>query len=79
LADVTDALLSTGLERAYRIQRLTAEGRPAELDPATLPEILGEIIDVPALNIEKIVPELTSRYLAVERQAEYYVRSLQSS
>jgi len=79
LADVTDALISTGLERAYRLQRLTSEGRPAELDPATLPDAVGEIIDVPALSIEKIVPELTSRYDAIEKKAEYYVRSLESS
>lgn len=76
VADVTDALLSTGPERAYRSERHLAENRPLEIDPKVLPSVIAEIIDVPAIDITKVVSTLVRQYDVVGREAKRYVGSI---
>ena len=76
VADVVDALLSTGPERAYRSERRMIENRPMEIDPKVLPSVVAEIIDVPAIDITKVVSTLVGRYDAVSREAQRYLRSI---
>lgn len=76
VADVVDALLSSGPERSYRLERQMSENRPMEIDPKILPSVVAEIIDVPAIDLTKVVSTLVGQYDVVSRAAQRYTQSI---
>ena len=70
LADATDALLSTGSERAYRASRLAAEGRTFQIDPVTVSDTIRETIDLGAIDVAAFVTSALERYPEVCRAAD---------
>ena len=55
VADVTDALISTGHERAYRAHRLEFERGTARLGPDGVQELLEQTVEVSGIDVGAIV------------------------
>ncbi|MDL2341648.1 MAG: HD domain-containing protein [Patescibacteria group bacterium] len=71
IADVSDAFLSQGCERSYRAARLAQEGCRTTVTPETMPQLVAATVQVPDLNIARIVPEFIRYYPTVTRIATW--------
>ena len=65
VADVTDALLSNGRERAYRLARFSNEGKKLEIIPQLVPGLVAETIDTPCIDVPVVVKRAVQQYPAV--------------
>ncbi len=69
LADVTDALLSSGPERAYRSSRLASEGKEMNELSAQLPILIRETVMTPDIDVVKYASRVLPQHQFISHRA----------
>lgn len=76
ICDVTDALLSSGSERAYRSSRMKLEGMSIEINPTSLPELINQTVHAPAINVELATSAMVSKFNSISHMARKIVSEI---
>jgi HD superfamily phosphodiesterase len=79
VADVTDALLSTGRERSYRSARFANEGRQITDNQTQLPKIINETVETPDIDVVRYASEILPLYTGISYSAHKIASCLDST